>query len=229
MALFELGAVFLPTPDSETGVGEQLNLALVMTGQRPAASNEEATPFDSFDVKEAVLQALALLDAGATCENHAGRHPQLHPGVGAEVLVRDHRLGILGQLHPKVGQAYGLEAPVFLAEICIGDWFQRPSATIQFQPISRFPAATRDLALVMDENRAHGEVVKAVAQFSSALIESVELSSIYRGEPIPAGKKSVALAVIYRSQTGSLTDRKVDSLHQRLADHLYSAMDAEPR
>ena len=93
----------------------------------------------------------------------------------------------------------------------------------------RFPAASRDLALVVDEAVSFGEIESAVVTFPNSLLESLELSSIYRGEPIQAGKMSIAVRVTYRSTSGSLTDKKIDAVHAKLVTHIRKNVGGELR
>jgi phenylalanyl-tRNA synthetase beta chain len=186
-------------------------------------------PFDVYDLKAVLLDLLQLFGASVEVRNHHGEVPFLHPGVGARVWVDEQALGVLGQLNPKVAQRLGIGEPVCLFELSLDPLLARGGDGRQYQPVPRYPASSRDLALVMPASVPYGEVESVVARFRNDLVESVDLASIYQGDPIPTGQKSVALSVTYRSSKGSLTDKKVDKIHQRLVAHLCKALDAELR
>jgi phenylalanyl-tRNA synthetase beta chain len=104
-----------------------------------------------------------------------------------------------------------------------------PGRERRYQGLSRFPASRRDLAFLVPAALPYAEIEAAIGGFRNELVESVTLASVYAGDPIPAGKKSVAISVTYRSDSASLTDKKIDAVHARLSGHLLQALNAEAR
>jgi phenylalanyl-tRNA synthetase beta chain len=231
VSLFEFGPVFLTDRPSktETGVTEELRLAVVMSGDRAGRWLEEDTAFDVHDVVGIMTAVLDRFGVHYELENHDGKIAYLHPGTGATARAGERLWGVVGQLHPQVASAFELNAPVFVFELNVTALFRKRGAAPKFQSIPRFPAATRDLALVVDRSLPYGAIRGAVAAFKNRLVESVELASLYEGDPIPPDKRSVALSVTYRSSTGSLTDQKIDAVHQRLISHICERVGADLR
>ena len=168
---------------------------------------------------EALLQPLvgarastaldAALDADA---------PELHPRRRARVLLDGASLGWLGELHPDVVSALGLVGRPLWASLDV-DVLQTVAARLgvpRARPLPRFPAVTRDLALVIDEAVAVGDVTSALQQAGGALLERAALFDLYRGEPVAAGQKSLAFHLVYRDPAATLTDRLVDDLHAKV-------------
>ena len=122
-----------------------------------------------------------------------------------------------------------IDQPVFVFEVDLQRLYDEGGAVPKFTEIPRYPAATRDLAFVVDRDTPFGAVQAAIAGFKNPLVESGARSSVYEGDPIPEDKKSVALAISYRSGSGNLTDKKVDAVHSRLAKHLCTSLEADLR
>ncbi|MCA9565605.1 MAG: phenylalanine--tRNA ligase subunit beta, partial [Myxococcales bacterium] len=227
--LFEIGPVFPPDASFETGVGRQLKLSILLWGDRPERWSAEPASETVFDLKAAVESVLGELAVEAVLENHGGTIPYLHPGAGARILLGDQQIGEFGVLHPEISQGLDVEGEVMVAELDLQTLLDNERAVTQYAAIARYPATSRDLALVVESGTAFGDVERAMREFNNPLIESIDLSSVYEGAPIPEGKKSIALAVTYRSDSGSLTDKKVDKIHDRLAQHVLQQLGATLR
>ncbi|MBN1945678.1 MAG: phenylalanine--tRNA ligase subunit beta [Bradymonadales bacterium] len=228
IALFEVGAVFFAddSAGNGTGVREEQRLAGVLCGRRGTAWLGEVRDHDIFDLKGVVSNLLSQFAGDPGFENHGGAIGHLHPGVGALVTLAGQTIGVIGQIHPLVAERFDIASPVYLFELELDRLVGLGESTPQYQPFSRYPAATRDLALVVDHQLPYGEVERAIRGFANPLIEGFVLASIYEGEQIPADKKCVALAVTYRSLTSSLTEEKIDGIHGRLARFLCERLPA---
>jgi len=128
-------------------------------------------------------------------------------------------VGVVGELHPDVVRAFDLQGrpvllvldvPLLLA--AARERGLRPAAALP-----RFPAATRDLAVVVAEAVPAGEVAAVLAEVAAGLAESVRCFDIYRGAPVPEGHKSVAFHVTYRDSSTTLTDKRVDEVHAKVS------------
>jgi phenylalanyl-tRNA synthetase beta chain len=165
----------------------------------------------------------ALLGERGRTELDAGlvqAAPYLHPKRCARVVCGFQRaVGVVGELHPDVVRDLDLVGrPVVLVLsaasllAAAADRGQRPAAALP-----RFPAATRDLAVVVSESVPAGEVAGALAEVAAGLAESVRLFDIYRGAPVPEGHKSLAFHVTYRDPSATLTDKRVDETHAKVS------------
>jgi len=158
------------------------------------------------------------------------RHPSLHTGRTAEVCAGAQRLGVLGQLHPTIAERFDLEgSPIFVAELDFEHLLEVAQPLLGVQTPSRFPSADRDIAIVIEEATPHVEVEAAIREAAGPLLESVQLFDVYRGESIPAGRKSLAFSLRYRAADRTLEDDEVSAIHARVEAALGAGFGAEVR
>jgi phenylalanyl-tRNA synthetase beta chain len=245
VAIFEIGAVYLPV-EGQTLPDEPLRLGVVMIGPREARSwlvVKESTPLNFYDLKGVVEALLAGLGLEGTFKQD--EHPAFHPGRCAQVGFGDSVVGVMGELHPLVREAFALPAqPVCALEfdleallIAIGkvrtitstSTATTTSTSTTTTTISRFPAVVQDVALVVDENLSADEVRRAILASGGQLLRDVRLFDLYRGEPIPPGKKSLAYSLTYQAEDRTLTDGEVAKVQARIVRHLAKELGAELR
>jgi phenylalanyl-tRNA synthetase beta chain len=231
--LFEVGPVYLPRP-GEKLPDEPMRLALVLTGRRapefwgdPGAP--PAPPLDFFDLKgvvEALAGDLHLPDVSYRAASAA----YLHPRRAAELLVGGRAAGCFGQMHPEKAEAYGFGNRVVLAgELDLGAVLAAVPERFAYTPVPRFPAALRDVAVIVDEDVPAERVVSEIRAAGGELLHGVRLFDLYRGESIPAGKKSLAYALSYLAPDRTLTDKEVDKAHKKIEDRLKHVLKAQIR
>ncbi len=139
-------------------------------------------------------------------------------------------LGLLGELHPAEALRLELGYPCALFELDLPNVMTYSTERAQVvQPLPRFPAVRRDVALLLDRNFPADRVVRTVSEMDSPLLESVELFDVYQGDSVPAGKKSVALACRYRAKDRTLTDEEVNRAHNLLVEQAKALLGAELR
>jgi phenylalanyl-tRNA synthetase beta chain len=156
--------------------------------------------------------------------------PYLHPGRAALIGYEGQPLGLLGELHPAESLRLELDSPCVLFELDLASLMAFASERVQaIEPPPRFPAVRRDLALVVDLDFPAGTIIRTLSALNLPLLEGVELFDVYQGEPIPAGKKSVALACRYRSKDRTLTDEEVNRAHSALVEQAKAQLGAELR
>ena len=235
VAIFEIGAVYLPV-EGPSGLArplpdEPLRLGMVMTGPREARSwlaGQDSTSLGFYDLKGVVETLLAGLGLDGTFE--PGDHPAFHPGRCAQVNVGDDLVGVMGELHPLVREAFDLsEQPVCALELDLEHLLAQVGEVRTMQPISRFPAVVQDVALVVDENLSAEEVRQAILASGGQLLRDARLFDLYRGEQIPAGKKSLAYSLTYQADDRTLTDDEVAQVQERIVQHLAEELGAKLR
>ena len=152
-------------------------------------------------------------------------NPSYHPGRCAEAFSADgKRLGVLGQVHPAVASAYGFSKEVFCAELDLDEIFVSINKKIEYTPLPKFPASTRDFSFVCDDALEVGMLEDVVAKAGGKLVESVKLFDIYRGQQIGEDKKSVSLRVTLRAADHTLTVEEADKVSKKIIsslDHLF--------
>jgi phenylalanyl-tRNA synthetase beta chain len=209
--LFEIGKIFLP---QGTDLPEEREmLCAVLSGARAELSwQADKELLDFFDAKGVVENLLGQLSLKASFGNSDDEG--LFPARRANIIVADDRIGVLGELHPKVAQAFELSNAVCLIEIDLEKLLARIVGARGYQSIPRFPSVIRDIALVIDEQVSYRAVEQAIQSFP--LVAKVTLFDLYRGEQIPEGKKSFAIRIVYQSPSHTLTDEEVDRTQEEM-------------
>ena len=235
--LFEVGPVFLPQK-SEKLPEEPRRLALVMTGRRreefwedtsTGATNSELQTLDFFDLK-GVVEALAADLHLPEVSYRPSQVKYLHPGRAAELVVAGKVVGHFGQMHPRVAEAYELgDRDVLAGEFDVEALQALVPSRYTYTPVPRFPAALRDIAVVVDESITAERLAAEIRTAGGNLLRDVRLFDLYRGSSIPAGTKSVAYALTYQAEDRTLTDKEVDKAHKKIEDRLKHVLKAQIR
>jgi len=236
--LFEIGKIFLPQhPPTIASEAEQSQverklpeekemLCAVLSGPRTELSwHTDKEILDFFDAKGVVENILNQL--GLKVSFDISDDETLFPGRGANIIVEDDKVGVVGEIHPKVGQAFELSGTAYLVEIDLEKVLTKVTEIKQCQPIPRFPSVTRDIALVVDEQVNYGRVEEIIQRFP--LVTKVTLFDLYRGKQIPKDKKSFAIRIIYQSPKHTLTDEEVDQTQEQMLDRLHKELGATLR
>ena len=231
VALFEIGRVYLPQPGEELP-DEPRRLAIAMTGPRGRRSwlTEEPGYVDFYDLKGVVETLLDRL--GLSGRNFSLlEHPTFRAGGAATLELVDVEIGVFGELHPEVRASFDLPPqPVALLELDLEELLGQVEPLRYHQPISRFPAVSQDMSLVVDEHVPAQQVDDLIRGAGGGeLLVEVTLFDVYRGEPVPAGKKSLAYALTYRHAKRTLTDKEVAKVHARIAKRLSREIGAKLR
>ena len=205
--LFEAGRVFWPRegdlPD------ERETVAGVLAGLRHEPSwLEDDSLLDFYDAKGVVELVLNRLGVSATYE--PSDDPSFHPGRCAVIKVADAVIGVVGEVHPVVMDRLGLESPQVAAfELYLGPILAAlPDGQQQFEPLPRYPSATRDLALVMPTDVDAGQVTRLILRHRG--VDRADLFDIYAGENLAEGTKSLAFHVYFQARDRTLTNEEVN-------------------
>ena len=172
---------------------------------------------------EALLCAARTPDVRFTADTETAA---FHPGRCAAVWSGDTRLGTLGQIHPDVCAAYGLDGATYCAEIDVVLLHDLEGAEPVYTPLPRFPAITRDIAVVCDASVPVGELTECIRKAEKNVLRGVKLFDVYTGVGIPEGKKSVAFSLTLRSDDGTLTDDHAEEAVRAVLDALRESFGA---
>ena len=172
---------------------------------------------------EALLCAARTPDVRFTADTETAA---FHPGRCAAVWSGDTRLGTLGQIHPDVCAAYGLDGATYCAEIDVVLLHDLEGAEPVYTPLPRFPAITRDIAVVCDVSVPVGELTECIRKAEKNVLRGVKLFDVYTGVGIPEGKKSVAFSLTLRSDDGTLTDDHAEEAVRAVLDALRESFGA---
>jgi phenylalanyl-tRNA synthetase beta chain len=194
--LFELAKVYRPSND--TLPDERTIITLGAYGKT-----------DFFAVKgcvEALLRELRVKNVNFAADSE---HPSYHPGRCAVIKAGDTTIGVLGQIHPAVAKNFDL-GETYAVEIDFMTLMDCRAPESGYKPLPRFPAVSRDIALVCDTSVTVAALTNCIKRGGGALLREVELFDIYTGSQVPQGKKSVAFSLKLRSDDQTLTDEHAD-------------------
>ena len=232
--LYEVARAYYPRAAKADGIlpgdapaSEELHVAGVMLGRRsPAGWAVGGEAVDFHDARAALEDVFASLGIeGARFE--APGHGWLHPRHSAVITRGGKVLGLAGEIHPRVAEAFELPRGVLAFELAGQTLFEAAALVPRHRPIPRFPAVLRDLAVVVAD-AVQAEVLLASVR-EEPLVEAATLFDVYRGAPIPEGRKNLALAIRYRASDRTLTDAEADAAHGRIVARLAAAFGAELR
>jgi phenylalanyl-tRNA synthetase beta chain len=223
--LFESGLRFARRPEE---IEQRKSLAgLAMGAVIPEQWGEPTRRVDFYDLK-ADVEALARLTGRADALSFAaGRHPALHPGQAAEIRLEGEFLGWLGMLHPRLERQLGFEQNVFLFELDQEVLLGR--RVPKFKSLSKFPQVRRDIAVIVAADLAAERLVECARGEGDGLLREVLVFDVYRGQGVEAGKKSVALGLVWRDEAETLTDARVDAAVAAVVERLAQEFNAKLR
>jgi len=175
---------------------------------------------------EAIFAGLRLKKVSYRAEKH---NPSYHPGRCAELSVDGVDVGVMGQVHPLVAKNYGIDTDVYCAEINFTKLmdYRLPDAT--YTPLPKYPAVTRDLALICDEAVTVAQAEEVITAAAGKLLQGVKLFDIYRGVGVPEGKKSMAFSLELRADDRTLTDTDSEGVVNKVLASLKQKLNATLR
>jgi len=222
--LFELGRVYVRRPNDLPEEPEML--CAIMAGPRLDQSwHGGDEPVDFFDAKGVAEGLLGCL--GVEADFSPGDDQSLHPSRQAAIAIGGKKVGVVGEVRRKVAEAFDLAEPVYLLEINLAELLPFTLEHKLFQPISRFPAVVRDIALVVDSGVTHRQVVDIISGFP--LVAQVSLFDLYTGGKLPQGKKSLAYRITFQSPSKTLTDEAANNVLKKILNKLAKELGATLR
>lgn len=217
--LFEIASVYLPSEDPTALPTEKKVLTVGAYGN-----------FDFYALKgicENVLRLAGIKSAIYTADKEQNAY---HPGRCAKILTEDGTLlGILGESHPLMAENYGINVPVYIAELAFDEIFAAANTKKSYKPLPKYPASTRDFSFVCDEEMEVGAIEGVMQKAGGKLVENVALFDIYRGPQLGEGKKSVSLRVTLRAADRTLTVEEADKVTKKMLNDLKYKMGLELR
>ncbi|MCB9437427.1 MAG: phenylalanine--tRNA ligase subunit beta [Anaerolineales bacterium] len=223
--IFEVGNVYYANPNGLPD--EPRRLGILITGPRHTGwmGETDSDNVDFYDLKgilETLLDGLHIPARATTYR--ATEHNSFHPGRVAMLKINDEPVGVFGQVHPLVCDAFGLgldlQKPVLAAELDLDRVLAYTSETFALQHIPLHPPVYRDVAVVVDEDRTAAEIADLIWQSGGELLREVRLFDVYRGQPIAEGQKSLAYALTFQTDIETLNDKAVNRIQKDIVNHL---------
>lgn len=203
--LFELAKEYIPTAPDELPIEKNKLIAGMYGGD-----------IDFFTMKGI---AEALLDKAGVYgwDIEASSEPfGYHPGRCAVLTIGGEELGVLGEIHPECAKNYGIAGRVYAMSLDADVMYKNAQLAKSYKPLPKYPAITRDLAVICDENIPVLTLEKAISSAAGSYLESLKLFDVYQGKQIEAGKKSVAFSITLRSADSTLTDEQASATVKRI-------------
>ena len=206
-ALFEIGKIYLPKGDVLPEEPEKVTLGVY--GE-----------YDFFTVKGILEKLFASLNIKSVEYMRESENPTFHPGKCATISVGDTYIGIMGEIHPDVLETYEIGTDAYVAELDLAAIFNLSTDSVKYKQLPKFPAAQRDIALLVDKTVLAGDLEKTIKKAGGEILDSIKLFDIYEGAQIPEGKKSIAYAIFFRASDRSLTNEEIAKVYNKIIKDL---------
>ncbi len=216
--LFEISKVYIPTEAGKLP-NEPEKLSMGMYGKE----------IDFYDIKGILEAAFESLNMKGIEWKQLTTCPSLHPGRSAALYVGDKKIGIVGEVHPTVSKNFDIDVPCYVAEIDVEGMFECVDNNIKYKALPKFPAAERDIAILVDKTALVGDLEATMIKASGDLLESIKLFDVYEGDRIPEGKKSLAFSISFRAANRSLTSEEVNKVFNKIVKDLQYKNNAQLR
>ncbi|ENR2168377.1 phenylalanine--tRNA ligase subunit beta [Vibrio vulnificus] len=226
--LFEYGLRFIPCDTAENGMRQEPMLAGVIAGTRSEEHwNIDTNTVDFFDLKGDVEAILELSANDKAYSFVAAKHPALHPGQSAAIVVDGKEIGVIGTVHPELERKFGLNGRTIVFEI---EWSAINRKVIpEAVALSKFPANRRDIAVVVDEAVTSGDIVNACLEVGGEFLKAAKLFDVYVGKGVEEGKKSLAIALTLQSNERTLEDADIAGAVDAIVAHVSEKFGASLR
>ncbi|WP_145395390.1 phenylalanine--tRNA ligase subunit beta [Staphylococcus cohnii] len=217
VALYELGRVFFGNEEDQLP-DEVEYLSGILTGDYAVNTWQNKKEAIDFFVAKGVVERIAeILDV--QFEYEAGEISGLHPGRTALVKLNNEIVGFVGELHPQTENDYDLKR-TYVFELNYDKLMSVSVGYINYQPIPRFPGVSRDIALVINRAMPSAKIVNVIKNNGGDILQNAEVFDVYEGEHVAEDEKSIALRLSYLDTKQTLTDDKVNEVHDRILEAL---------
>ncbi|MFL1470353.1 phenylalanine--tRNA ligase subunit beta [Paraclostridium bifermentans] len=184
---------------------------------------------DFFSIKGAVETILTNVGFDGYEVEPETKNLTFHPGRCAKLVYNNICIGTFGELHPDVLENYDLNQRVYVAEIDIDLVFENLNNSKVYNPLPKYPATTRDIALLVKDEVFVKQIEDIIKANGSDILESYQLFDVYKGAQIEEGHKSIAYSITYRSKDKTLTDEDVAKVHDKIVSELSEKLNANLR
>ena len=229
LALYEIGKIFEQTKDPKVDLPNEItSFAFVLTGLVAEKDFQTKAKAVDFFYAKGILEVLFEKLGLEVSYRATDRLDSMHPGRTAEIVLGDQVIGFLGQVHPVAQKAYDIPE-TYVAELNLSAIEAALEPAPAFVEITKFPAVTRDIALLLESSVTHQDVVDAIEAAGVKRLTAIKLFDIFSGEKLGLGMKSMAYSLTFQNPEDSLTDEEVAKFMQKITKSLTETLDAEVR
>ncbi|MEA1996057.1 MAG: hypothetical protein U9N45_00380, partial [Gemmatimonadota bacterium] len=227
LRLFEIGNVFTRRHGGPRDSGEEKHLIIALTGDsRQVHWSGPAVRQDFFSLKgiiESMFSRLKMPLPAVAWETSQF----LHPGISASIEQGGEKTGCLGRIDPALAHKLDLPEEIYLVEMCLEPLLSQAVKPL-YKESSPFPGSRRDLSILVDQDIPCADLIKVIKE-GSPIVAEVTVFDLYQGEHVPAGKKSLALSVLFQSRERTLRDKEIDKVFTGIFNSLVSRFGVQPR
>lgn len=226
LKLFELGRIYLP--EANGTAAEPAFLGMAVCGQTEGNWRDKSRPLDLHDLKGGI-DTIAAHYRLPSIRFVAEQFPWSEKGKAFRILSGSLSLGRIGHVSPAILKKFEIKLPVVVAELPVGELLKQAVPLPAFEPLPVFPAAPRDLAIVVDLSHSAASIIEQIRLAAGDLAASVGIFDEYTGSQIPQGKRSLAITIEYRAGDRSLSGEEVEERQQAVVAALREKFQAEVR
>lgn len=229
--LFEIAPVFFPKnlPVTELPNEVQKLAGLIMGRRDPKGWSQNSAEVDFYDAKGIVEELLEQLEIRNVACGIAEENFYLHPGKSAAFKKGREILATVGEVHPAVAESFGITKKIFVFEADVATLMKCAAKKFSFESLPKYPAISRDLAILVDHDTAAGDIEKVIAKSGGKIFKDVTLFDVYTGERISANKKSLAFTIKFQSSERTLKDEEADEVFKNILSQVEKTFGAELR
>ena len=230
LKIFEVSKTFKNLGSAKDGLAtEELKVAIALSGREDKNLwNQTKTDYDFYDLKGYIEYLFERLNINKFNLERA-KDVNFHPGVSAEIKIGEDVIGIFGELHPTLINNVGIKREkVFFAEINLTKLMKYMKIKVNYESISKYPQVLRDLAITLDKDILVGNMTKDIKKKVN-LVEKIDIFDVYSGDKVEAGKKSVAMSIVLRDKTRTLTDQDIDTAMKNILSLIKDKYNGEIR
>lgn len=223
--LYEVGSVYAKGKQEE-------RLAFVLSGNLTQSLWQKHSVATDFYTGKGIVEAIAT-QLGFDINRLRYTTPKealdkFHPYRSAEIHLGKDRLGIVGEIHPKLAKELGVGA-LILAEINLELFLQQKATKVKYAPLNKYPVVQRDIALVIKTEVSAGSIESTIKKAGKSIVKGVEFFDVYTGSHVEEGSKSIALSLYYQADDHTLEDAEINGIHQKIVSALEVELQAKLR
>ena len=227
VALYEQGRVFYKDNADQTRPTEVDHLAGVISGEMTTRSwNQTSQKADFYQLKGIVEQLLTNLSVAGKVEYVAtAEFPEMHPGKTAKILVHEHEVGFIGEVHPLIAKQFKI-GETYAFELNLQELIDMPKDDSRYEAVTKYPAIKRDIAIEVARDVTNSQVMEIIDKRGGKYLQDVTLFDVYAGPKVAPGQKSLAYSLTYINPNDTLKDDEVNSAFDKIKKHLTDELNA---